>query len=130
MVPELKTGLTFDFLSDDRVAQLQILSGSNLVEGLHPEVVLAVDVEVLDSTGQDVLSRHDGHVGLLGGLTALQGVAGYRGATIILRGFPADLAGVLGGIAGGDVFALTGESCRVQEGSKNVSDDVSGERHP
>lgn len=87
------------------------MSGSDLVDGLHSEVVLAVGVEVFDGVGQDVLSRHDRHVGLLGGFAALQGVTDNRGATVILWGFPADLAGVLGDVTGGDVFTLTRESC-------------------
>lgn len=86
------------------------MSGSNLIDGLHSEVILAVDVEVFDGAGQDALSRADGHVGLLGGLAALQSVAKDGGSAVVLRGFPGDLAGVLGDVAGDDVFTLTGKS--------------------
>ncbi|KAF3843844.1 hypothetical protein F7725_002693 [Dissostichus mawsoni] len=66
------------------VMDLQVGPGPHLVDGPDPEEVLAVDIEVFDDGGQHVLARPYGHVGLLGGLAALQGVAEHGGAAIVL----------------------------------------------
>lgn len=41
------------------------MTSPHFVDGLDPEVVFTVSEEVFDFVGEHILSRHDGHIGLL-----------------------------------------------------------------
>lgn len=63
--------LTFLVLGDDRVAELNELASSDLVDGLNSEVVLSIGDEVFDGPAHLVLSGHHVDVRPPAGLTPL-----------------------------------------------------------